>query len=71
METSLSDNVNLDSWVSTRVVDLTGVDLGDRHDDACWEGVEGLAVEFEEWLMEWYERGRTNFLLYRWEGERS
>jgi hypothetical protein len=36
VETGLSDNVNLDGWVSTRVVDLTSVDLGDRHNDAFW-----------------------------------
>lgn len=46
VETSLSDNVNLDGWVSTRVVDLTSVDLGDRHNDAFWRREE-LALEFE------------------------
>lgn len=60
VETSLGDNVNLDGWVSTRVVDLTSVDLGDRHDDAFWRREE-LALDVGEWLVEWYERGRTNF----------
>ena len=36
VQTGLGDNVNLDGWVSTRVVDLTSVDLGDRHNDAFW-----------------------------------
>lgn len=31
VETGLGDNVDLDGGVSTRVVDVAGVDLGDRH----------------------------------------
>jgi len=31
VETGLGDNVDLDGGVSTGVVDVTGVDLGDRH----------------------------------------
>lgn len=62
METGLSDNVNLDGWVSTRVVDLTSVNLGDRHNDAFWWRREELAVEFGEWLMEWYGREELTFM---------
>ena len=31
VEAGLGDNVDLDGGVSTGVVDVTGVDLGDRH----------------------------------------
>jgi hypothetical protein len=31
VETCLSDDINLNRWVSTRVVDRTSVNLGDRH----------------------------------------
>ena len=66
MQTSLGDNVNLDGWVSTRVVDLTSVDLGDRHYDAFWVGGErGLAFEFggrsDESGM---KKGRTNLFVF-------
>lgn len=31
VKTGLSDNINLDGWVTARVVDLASVDLCDRH----------------------------------------
>lgn len=33
MKASLGDDVNLDGRVTAGVVDVTGVDLGDRHVD--------------------------------------
>ena len=36
VKASLGDDVNLDGGVSTGVVDVAGVDLGDRHDGGCW-----------------------------------
>lgn len=36
VETGLGDNVDLDGGVSTGVVDVAGVDLGDGHDCGCW-----------------------------------
>lgn len=39
-KTSLSgENINLDGWVSARVVNLTSVDLGDTHDCGTDGGV--------------------------------
>lgn len=32
MKTSLGDHVDLDGWITPRVVDRTSVDLGDGHD---------------------------------------
>jgi hypothetical protein len=37
VEASLGDNVDLDGGVSTGVVDVAGVDLGDRHDGGLLE----------------------------------
>lgn len=62
METGLSDNVNLDGWVSTRVVDLTSVDLGDRHNDAFCEE-RGISSKGRRvGLMDWYERVELTFM---------
>jgi hypothetical protein len=41
VEASLGDNVDLNGWVTARVVDGTGVDLGDRHDSGEAIGVSG------------------------------
>jgi hypothetical protein len=38
MEAGLSDDVNLDSWIATRIVDRSSVDLGDCHDGFLWRG---------------------------------
>lgn len=34
-----SENINLDGWVSARVIDLTSVDLSDTHDCGTDGGV--------------------------------
>lgn len=31
VQTGLSNDINLNSWVAARVIDLAGVDLGDAH----------------------------------------
>lgn len=46
MEAGLGDNVDLDGGVTTRVVDGTSVNLGDRHDE-CTE-VEKIFSQLEE-----------------------
>jgi len=38
VETSLGDDVNLDGWVATRIVDRSSVDLGDCHVGFLWWG---------------------------------
>jgi hypothetical protein len=38
METSFGDNVNLDGWVTTRIVDGSSVDLGNCHDGFSMAG---------------------------------
>ena len=45
VETGLSDDVNLDSGVTTRIVDRTSLDLGDCHD--CGVLIAGLRVSYE------------------------
>lgn len=35
VQARLGDNVDLDGRVATRVVDVAGVDLADRHDSNC------------------------------------
>jgi hypothetical protein len=51
MQASLGDNINLNGWVATRVVDGPGVDLGDGHDG--WNGQ--LSVQGEVLSHGFYE----------------
>jgi hypothetical protein len=44
METRLGDHVNLDGGVTARIVDGSGVDLGNGHDNDFCPGGEGLAT---------------------------
>jgi hypothetical protein len=47
VKAGLGDDVDLDGGVSTGVVDVAGVDLGDRHDGGCWrEGYFGQRVSY-------------------------
>lgn len=46
MEAGLGDNVDLDGGVTTRVVDGTSVNFGDRHDE-CTE-IEKIFSQLEE-----------------------
>jgi len=35
VQAGLVDEVDLDSWVTSRVVDIAGVNLGDSHGELC------------------------------------
>jgi hypothetical protein len=61
MKTSLGDNVNLDSGVTTRVVDRTRVNFADRHFELLWcsEEISLQNLKTMPLLKYLWKRGRT------------